>query len=120
MGRVDNIVDLLEAGVRGESLRQKAIASNIANIETPGYRRKGVRFEDLLTKAVDSKGQVKASEVSPEIYQPRQTKVKANGNDVSLEVEIGEMIKNALRQKTYIRLLSKKYRQIEAAIRTRD
>ncbi len=45
-----------------------------------------------------------------------QTQLKQNGNDVSLEKEVGEMVKNTLKYKTYIRLLKKKYLQIELAI----
>jgi flagellar basal body rod protein FlgB len=42
--------------------------------------------------------------------------VKSNGNDVSLETEVGQMVKNTLRHKTYVRLLNKKYHQIELAM----
>jgi flagellar basal-body rod protein FlgB len=46
-----NILNYLEAGVRAEGARQKAIASNIANINTPGYRRLNIRFEEVLGRA---------------------------------------------------------------------
>jgi len=120
MSKISSIVELLEAGIRAEGLRQKAIANNIANLETPGYSRIDVKFEELLAKALDSAGEVKLSEIEAEIYQPKQTPVKSNGNDVSLEVEVGEMVKNSLRHKAYIRLLNKMYRQIEMAIETRS
>ena len=55
-----NIMNLLEAGIRAEELRQRTIASNIANIETPGYRRLDVRFEQSLAKALNSPGGVDA------------------------------------------------------------
>ncbi len=42
--------------------------------------------------------------------------MKSNGNDVSLEAEVGRMVKNSLRHTAYIRLLRKKYSQIELAI----
>jgi len=116
MSKTNNIVDFLEAGLRAESLRQKAIANNIANLKTPGYRSIGVKFEELLSKALDSPGAIDLSEVKAEIYQPNTTPVKSNGNDVRLETEVGKMVKNSLRYKAYIRLLSKKYRQIELAI----
>lgn len=116
MSKTNNIVDFLEAGLRAESLRQKAIANNIANLKTPGYRSIRVKFEELLSKALDSPGAIDLSEVKAEIYQPNTTPVKSNGNDVSLETEVGKMVKNSLRYKAYIRLLSKKYRQIELAI----
>jgi len=116
MSKISSIVDFLEAGIRAENLRQKAIASNIANLETPGYRRIDVKFEELLARALDSRGSVKPGEIEPQIHQPKQTPVKSNGNDVNLEAEVGEMIKNSLRHKTFIRLLNKKYSQMELAM----
>jgi len=116
MSETNSIVDLLEAGIRAENLRQKAIANNIANLETPGYRRIDVEFEKLLAKALDSPGTVDLSEIEPQIHRPKQTPVKSNGNDVNLETEVGQMVKNTLRHKTYIRLLNKKYNQIELAM----
>ncbi|MHC4616135.1 MAG: flagellar basal body rod protein FlgB [Planctomycetota bacterium] len=116
MAKTSNILDLVEAGIRAESLRQKAITNNIANLETPGYRRIDVKFEELLATALESSGSAGLSEIEPQICQPKQTPIRSNGNDVNLEAEVGEMIKNALRHKAYIRLLKKKYRQIEMAI----
>ncbi len=116
MSGTDSIVDILEAGIRAESLRQKAIANNIANLETPGYRRIDVKFEELLAKALYSSGPVDLDKVEPQIYQPNETPVNSNGNDVTLADEVGQMIKNSLRHKAYIRLLDKKYGQIELAI----
>lgn len=116
MSKTNTIVELLEAGLRAESLRQKAIANNVANLQTPGYRRVDVKFEELLAKALDSPGEVDLKEIEPQMYQPNQTPVKSNGNDVNLETEVGQMVKNTLRHKAYIRLLTKKYDQMEMAI----
>jgi len=116
MAKTENIMDLIDAGIKAETLRQKAIANNVANLETPGYRRVDVKFEELLAKCLRSSKEFDLSEVEAEIYQPKQTPLKSNGNDVNLEAEVGQMIKNTLRHKAYIRLLSKKYSQIELAM----
>ena len=116
MSKISNIIDLLEAGIKAEGLRQKAIANNVANLETPGYRRIDVKFEELLAKALNSSGSVDLSKIEAQIYQPKQTPVKSNGNDTNLETEVGEMVKNSLRHKTYIRLLYKKYKKMELAM----
>jgi flagellar basal-body rod protein FlgB len=116
MSKTNSVIDLIEAGLRAESLRQKAIANNVANLETPGYRRVDVQFEELLAKFTDSSGAIDLGKAEPQIYQPNETPVKSNGNDVNLESEVGQMIKNTLRHKAYIRILSKKYRQIELAM----
>jgi len=120
MPKTNSIIELLEAGLKAEGLRQRAIANNVANIATPGYRRIEVKFEELLAKALNSSGGVDLSEIKPEIYQPRKTPVKSNGNDVNLETEIGQMVRNSLLHKAYIRLLNKKYKQIERAMNVND
>ncbi len=109
-------VKLLETGIKAEGLRQSTIASNLANIETPGYRRLDVKFEELLDKAIQSSDGMESEDIEPEIYQPANTPIKANGNDVILETEIGEMLKNSLRHTAYVRLLRKKFTQMETAI----
>jgi flagellar basal-body rod protein FlgB len=63
MDKASSTVDLLAAALTVEVLRQKAIANNIANLETPGYWRGDVKFEELLAKAMDSQGNVDVSKV---------------------------------------------------------
>ena len=119
MSRENNIIDIIEAGIRAESLRQKAISNNIANLETPGYRRIDVRFEELLAKCLNSGDKTKLSKIIPQIYLPEQTPIKSNGNNVNYEAEVGHMIRNTIRHKAFIRLLNKKYEQIELAMGTK-
>lgn len=116
MSKTDNIIDLIEAGIKAEGLRQKTIANNVANLETPGYRRIDVKFEEVLAKSLASSELIDLNDIAPEVYQPENTPIRPNGNDVNLESEVGAMIKNNLRHKTFIRLLSNRYKQIELAI----
>lgn len=116
MSQTTSVVDIIEAGISAESLRQRAIANNVANLDTPGYRRVDVRFKELFAKALASSGGFDLGDIEGEIYQPKNTPVKSNGNDVSLEIEVGEMVKNTLRHKALIRVLQKKYQQMELAI----
>ena len=119
MEKVSSTADLLIAAVKAESLRQRAIAGNISNLETPGYRRIDVKFEEMLARKMDQgNGKVDVTEVKPEVYQPQNTPVKANGNDVNLEMEVGQMVKNSLRYKTLMRLLIKKVNGIDKIINT--
>jgi flagellar basal-body rod protein FlgB len=116
MSKIEDIVNLIDAGIKAETFRQKAIANNIANLETPGYRRFDVKFEELLAKCLSSSEDFDVGEIEALIYRPKQTPVKSNGNDVNLETEIGQMIKNTFRHKAYVRLLGKKYKQIDMAM----
>ena len=110
------MIDYLEAGIKGASVRQAAIANNIANIGSPGYRRVAVAFEKRLADAMAGGKKVDLQELTKDIMRPKNTPVDANGNDVTLEMEIGEMVKNVGMQKTYLRLLAGRYRKMEAAM----
>jgi len=119
MSQSGSTINLLEAGIRAGELRQRAIASNMANIETPGYRRLDVRFEQRLAKALDAPGRLDPEAMEAEVYEPNDPPLKANGNNVNMEAEVGDLVENSLRYTTYVRLLRKKFAQIEAAISER-
>jgi flagellar basal-body rod protein FlgB len=119
MDKVGPIIDLIETGIKSEGLRQKSIASNVANLQTPGYRTLDVNFKEVLADALASGTPLDWDDLASYLYQPKTTQVQSNGNDVNLEVEVGKMIKNTLRHKTYIRLLQTKYEQMELAITMR-
>ncbi len=116
MSKTEVIFDLITAGMRAEELRQKAIANNVANMETPGYRRIDVRFEELVAKAMESGQEADISKIEPEVYQPMTTRVASNGNDVSWEHEVGQMVQNTLRHRALVKLLNKKLEQITLAM----
>lgn len=109
------ITESLEAALKAASLRQSVIANNIANLNTPGYRRRAVVFEKHLVAALEA-GKEKLGDVPMEIFQPQTTSVNALGNDVSLEKEIGDMIQNQAMYKTYLRVLNRLYRRMELAM----
>ncbi|GAA4674454.1 flagellar basal body rod protein FlgB [Frondihabitans cladoniiphilus] len=72
----------LESALDGLSMRQKAIANNIANINTPGYTAERVSFEDALAASVkNGNGSVEAT-ISRSL-EPTNT----NGNNVNLDTE---------------------------------
>jgi flagellar basal body rod protein FlgB len=84
---------------------------------SPGYRRIDVRFAELVAGAME-RADSDPDAIEGELFRPMQTSVDSKGNDVNLDAEIGEMVKNTLTQKTYMRLLARKYRQVETAINT--
>ena len=108
------LVDMLTAGMRGASARQRVIADNIANVRTPGYRRKTLQFEQALARALES-GDAPTS-LQAKILMPDTTPADQTGNNVDIEMEVGELIKNSSTYKTYLRMLSKVYRQMEIAM----
>ncbi len=109
-----NTIEVIETGLKAQSMRGAVIANNIANIGTPGYHRREVRFEDALAKAIDS-GQSPSS-VDPIILATNDGAADDTGNDVNLDLEVGELVKNDAAYKTYMRLMAKLYHQMDLAI----
>ena len=69
--------------------RQKLVASNIANVDTPGYRTKDIDFRSEFENA--SEGQ------EPQVVEPQNLQVKPDGNNVNLDREARLLAENALR-----------------------
>jgi flagellar basal-body rod protein FlgB len=115
MVKQPQIIDMLTAGMRGASARQTVIADNIANAQTPGYRRQVLDFENVLAKALED-GEGISRPLDARITMPEAAPADETGNNVDLETEVGELIKNSSTYKTYLRVLNKVYRQMELAM----
>lgn len=113
----NSINSLLELGLKAEGLRQQAIANNVANLQTPGYKRTDVRFEDVLSKAIERSEPLSTETLEPTVYEPQNCPINEHGNNVSLDTEVGLMIKNSIRHKTIAMLLKKRYQMMDAAIK---
>ncbi len=82
----------LASALDGLSLRQRAIAENIANINTPGYQAKRVQFEDALRAAIaDGTGATDAT-----VHRSLEP-TRLNGNNVNLDTETLSNIDTVLR-----------------------
>ena len=69
--------------------RQKLVASNIANADTPGYRTQDLDFRSEFENAMDGQ--------APSIIEPQGLQVKPDGNNVDLDREARLLAENALR-----------------------
>ncbi|HEY8673141.1 flagellar basal body rod protein FlgB [Lacisediminihabitans sp.] len=103
----------LNSALDGLALRQRTIANNIANINTPNYHAKRVLFEDALAKSVDAgNGHVTASVARS--LEPTQL----NGNNVNLDTETLSNIDTVLRYQFASQAAGNEFSAMRAAIRT--
>ena len=105
MSNIDPVLNMLERGLDFASRRQRVLASNIANAETPGYERRDVAapaFEDLVRES--------DAETDP---APRVAK----GGKVVMESELATASTNSLYYSTLARLASLRLSMAELAIR---
>ena len=90
----DTTQQALSAAIRGAGARHKALADNLANVATPGYRRKDVDFHDALRDAMTGGDDPKALEFSAE--SDASAPVRADGNSVDIDNESAAVAENAL------------------------
>jgi flagellar basal-body rod protein FlgB len=109
---------------------QRVISSNIANIDTPGYRPKQLKFDEELRRAVDGEElrlrktdrkhlpgpQEFASGGQPSCVE--ENPAESIAGDVSLDIdrEMTKMAKNNLLYEATVKMLSRKFDLLRTAI----
>ncbi len=85
------------------ALRQQVISHNLANANTPNYKRQEVLFESQLFGAIQKRneggvnGDTAISNVRPQIVTVGGTSTRTDGNNVNLESESVALAENTLR-----------------------
>jgi flagellar basal-body rod protein FlgB len=103
----------LTTALSGLAERQRAIANNIANVNTPGYQAKRVSFEDSLAKSV-SQGSGTATISTASSLEP----TLLNGNNVNLDTETLSNIDTVLRFQFASRAVDAEFTAARTAMRT--
>lgn len=129
-----NALQLLQTALRVADIRQQVYANNIANAETPGFKRQDVTFESVLAQALGSSPTVgldqqtmpvaggsavnwqAALSVTPQIVQDTQTSVDQNGNNVDLDAEMSNMAENQIKYNALVQDISARMSRLRTAI----
>ncbi len=113
----DRVVSLMEDRLNINSKRQELLASNIANLDTPGYVAKDLSFEKALQEAMKPRIQlVKTDNKHITIPNPEQVVRKISSEPdiektgpVDLETEMAKLARNNLEYQFIITMLNKKF-----------
>lgn len=108
--------ELLSQLMDASDLRHRIISQNVANVETPGYQRLEVTFEQQLLERLSRSGDLAKESVAPAIEIDTRSPARADGNNVNIDREMGKLNKNALLFQTYAQLLSSKLSMMRSAI----
>ena len=104
-------------------LRQEAIANNIANLETPGYKRVDVApsFETQLGRACAAGDSEQISSLNPTLAVDTNSVASSrDGNTVHLQSELMEMNENAVAHSLETQLVSGMLSRMQMAITGKD
>ena len=120
----------LAKGMDVYALREKVISTNIANIQTPGYNRLQVDFEEHLKAAVVNSisngkthdrhfaiGQTRSiGNAHPHVKADPDGDLKSGINNVSVEEEMVELVKNQVRFMYATRMVSRDFAALRSSI----
>jgi flagellar basal-body rod protein FlgB len=98
------------------SLRDRWISSNIANQSVPGYKRRDVRFEELLQERI-ARGEPDLLSVEPEVKIDTTSPAGTDGNNVNLELETTKGRENRLMFELYASIFQSRMDLIGSAIK---
>lgn len=104
-------------------LRHRALTSNVANAETPGYQRVDVdaAFKVKLERAMEARSIEKIQQAQPGIKIDEAAKaVRPDGNNVSIDQELLEMNKNALEYEFLTNYVSNSIKRLKTTITGRN
>ena len=107
------LVRLHERALDGLSLRQRTIADNVANIQTPGFLAGKVSFEDALRTAVND-GTGAATGTTTRSLSP----TREDGNNVDLETETLLNIETNLRYQVATQAVSAEFSAMRSAMKS--
>jgi flagellar basal-body rod protein FlgB len=132
-GIFDRDITLLERSLDFRARRNTLLSSNVANIETPGYKAKDLVFEQALGKALkaqepgpmvttharhlDGRMATPLELVQPQTIQSANPVGSVDGNSVDLEREMAKLAENQIAYQSLAQMISHKFMQLRSVIR---
>jgi flagellar basal-body rod protein FlgB len=116
MSLLDTTQIALEDAMRGSMMRQTLLNNNLANVDTPGYKRQDVNFQGTLRAAMES-GQP-LDQVTFKPVTDQQT-TRADGNGVDAGQESANVAENGLLYQELAQIAASREQILQSAMGTR-
>lgn len=114
-------INILAQGLHAANTRHQVISNNIANVNTPDFKKSEVTFENLLAKQLDpgsgSLDVVRTNDkhlpvvslnggIAPQIKEVGTTTMRTDGNNVDVDIEMADLAKNNIYYNAMVRQIS--------------
>ncbi|MCS7149356.1 MAG: flagellar basal body rod protein FlgB [Caldimicrobium sp.] len=123
-GNLQRLYDTVRLSLKLRTEKHKLISSNIANVDTPGYRRKDLPFERIMQSYLSNDKALKVTK--PKHFSTRgrsiedmlyiQPETLGTPNNVSLEEEMVSLTENQLLYETTLQALAKELERLKEII----
>ena len=122
-----NYINVLDKAADASWIRNEAISNNIANVDTPGYKRQDVNFEEQLRKAMKNSrytsidervAKVDLDRLNPITYRDHSTlSYRLDGNNVDIDTENVELASNQIRYQGLTDSISKHFEGLQLVMK---
>lgn len=120
---------VLTQALSASSLRHKVLSNNIANVNTPGFKRSDVVFEDKLAAAMSGRSRLEMTRTNerhlpgrgsegfgPSITTDTMTSLRTDDNNVDIDAEMANVAKNTLYYEAVAQQLGRYFTNLKSAI----
>lgn len=121
-----NYINVLDKAADASWVRNDVLANNIANADTPNYKRKDVQFETYLSNAVagtdsldETVANIDLSALEATTYTEQAgLSYREDGNNVDISTENVELAKNQLKYYTLMNSVNQEFGRLKSAMKT--
>lgn len=92
-------------------------SQNVANVNTPNYRRREFKFDKALRQAMERGEASDYRNIRGWVSRPNNTPIRNNGNNVDIDMEMLSLKENARLYEVYTQIYNKKSSMIKSAIK---
>lgn len=113
--------DVISRAMNASWLRNEVINNNIANVDTPGYKRNDVAFEEYLRDAIGTGGKTNShniKKIQPKIIRDNNSlSYRLDGNNVDIDTEMSYLAINQLRYDTLTAQVNYNFSRLKSVMR---
>lgn len=119
-----NYINVLDKAADASMVRQEVISNNIANVDTPGYKRKDVQFETYLKSALSGGGSmdekvagIPFNALNASIYTDNASlSYRLDGNNVNIDTESANLSQNQVRYYTLLESMTQEFSRLKTVL----
>lgn len=124
------VLTVLEKGLEASGLRQRVLVNNVANVDTPGFKRSDVDFQVALDIAMGNKSNLSLKTTLPghisggtadgnqsSVVTDQSTSIRNDANNVDIDREMANVAENSLYYNGLVRVISSKLVGLRSVIK---
>ena len=121
-----NYVNVLDKAADACWIRNNVMANNIANVDTPNYKRQDVSFDSLLSRALEADpvldnavNNMDLNSITPIVYTDQSNlSYRTDGNNVDIDVEQANYAENQIKYNAVLDSITEEFKRISNVLQS--